>query len=50
MFRALGEGEEGSGKTLITDQRSAIALNAITFEPSRFVTRAEYMKMIIRAL
>lgn len=50
MFRGLEQGEEASGATFTAYRRSAVALNDRLFEPTRSVTRAEFVKMIVRSL
>lgn len=50
MFRGLEQGEEASGATFTAYRRSAIALNDRSFEPTRSVTRAEFVKMLVRSL
>ncbi len=50
MFRGLEQGEEASGATFTAYRRSAIALNDRLFEPTRSVTRAEFIKMLVRSL
>jgi hypothetical protein len=50
MFRGLEDNETMSGQTYLEYKKFGVALNDDTFEPFRDVTRAEYVKMIIRSL
>jgi S-layer homology domain len=50
MFRGLEQGEETDGQTFLADKRFGISINDQMFEPSRDVTRAEYVKMLVRSL
>jgi S-layer homology domain len=50
MFRGLEQGEEINGQTFLTDKRFGISINDESFEPTRLVTRAEYVKMLVRSL
>lgn len=50
MFRGLEQKEFQIGQTYLEYRRFGIALNDSRFEPYRNVTRAEYVKMLVRAL
>jgi large repetitive protein len=51
MFRGLEKDEETTGiQTIKTYRNDGVAINKSTFEPSRLVTRAEYVKMLVRSL
>jgi hypothetical protein len=50
MFRGLEKWEIKTGQSFTEYKRFGIALNDTLFEPERNVTRAEYVKMIVRAL
>lgn len=50
MFRGLEIGEPTDAQTLQTYRDQGIAINDIRFEPDRNVTRAEFVKMLVRSL
>lgn len=50
MFRGLEKDEQMNGQTFEEYKKFGIAINDTSFEPSRNVTRAEYVKMLVRAL
>jgi subtilisin-like proprotein convertase family protein len=50
MFRGLEQDEEKNIQPLTDYQNSGIALNTISFDPSRDITRAEFVKMLVRSL
>ena len=50
MFRGLEKDETSLGQTFLEYKKFGVAINDAAFEPSRAVTRAEYVKMIVRAL
>lgn len=50
MFRGLEIGEPTDAQTLQTYKDQGIAINDIRFEPDRNVTRAEFVKMLVRSL
>jgi S-layer homology domain len=50
MFRGLEQNEAFSGQTYTEYKKWGIAINDEFFEPTRSVTRAEYVKMLVRAL
>ncbi len=50
MFRGLETNEKIIGQTFSDSQQFGVALNADKFEPYRPVTRAEFVKMLVRSL
>lgn len=50
MFRGLEKDEQMNGQTFEEYKKFGIAINDNAFEPTRNVTRAEYVKMLVRAL
>ena len=50
MFRGLEIGEPENSQTLQTYKDQGIATNDTRFEPDRNVTRAEFVKMLVRSL
>ena len=50
MFRGLEKDEQMNGQTFEEYKKFGIAINDTSFEPTRNVTRAEYVKMLVRAL
>jgi len=50
MFRGLETDEVVNGQTFEEYKKSGIVINDQLFEPTRNVTRAEYTKMLVRAL
>jgi hypothetical protein len=50
MFRGLEEGEYMSGQSFADYKKFGIAVNDESYEPGLNVTRAEFIKMIVRAL
>lgn len=50
MFRALEQDEEIHGQTITTYQDQGVAINDDSFETDRDITRAEFVKMIVRSL
>ena len=50
MYRGLEKDETFSGQTFFEYKKFGIAINDYQFEPNRNVTRAEYIKMLVRAL
>ena len=50
MFRGLEKDEKQFGQSFASYKKSGIAINDLAYEPENSVTRAEYVKMIVRAL
>ena len=50
MYRGLEKEEQMSAQTFLEYKRFGIAINDRAFEPNQNVTRAEYVKMLVRAL
>jgi S-layer homology domain len=50
MYRGIERDESVDGQTYLRDKRSGIARNTTTYKPTANVTRAEYVKMLVRAL
>ncbi len=50
MFRGLEKNERVIGQTYTEYQKFGVALNDETFEPYREITRAEFVKMLVRSL
>jgi hypothetical protein len=50
MFRWLEQSEKVIGQTYTEYQKFGIALNDESFEPFRAITRAEFVKMLVRSL
>jgi hypothetical protein len=50
MFRGLEKDEEITWQTFLDGKNTGIAVNDDAFEPSRNVTRAEFVKMLVRSL
>jgi len=50
MFRGLEQDEQTNGQTFEEYQKYGIANNDASFDPNNNITRAEYVKMLIRAL
>lgn len=49
-FRAVEKDEEITGQTLTTYRDQWVAINDAAYEPNRPVTRAEFVKMLVRSL
>lgn len=50
MFRALEKDELTHGQALTTYRDAGVVNNVQAFEPTRSVTRAEFLKMLVRSL
>ena len=51
MFRGVEENEASSGSvSFFEDREMGVAVNDSLYEPDRAMTRAEYVKMLVRAL
>ncbi len=50
MFRGLEKNERVIGQTFTEYQKFGVALNDEEFEPYRAITRAEFVKMLVRSL
>lgn len=50
MFRGLEQDEDTTGQTFITDSDSWLAKNDTSYDGDRSITRAEYVKVLVRAL
>lgn len=50
MFRGLEKDEMNLGQTYLEYKRHGVVLNVAKFEPNRNVTRAEFVKMLVRSL
>jgi large repetitive protein len=50
MYRGIEKTEASSGQTFLEYRKFGVAINDTAFEPTRPVTRAEYVKMLVRSL